>query len=294
MKWIRIRNTDCRKCTVADFSSNPVRNCISCKPWLVYGMVRNSWPSGSSLSFGPENPTPPPPLFNGNIWEYTMFFLHTTCYSSPKKKVPSVPSVPPVLVMATISKRSRNEDSILTSFSISKRNEPAYSRTCEANLAYSRTCEANLPYSTPYKDRSEANSVHSTNSKDRSGANYVNSTNWTDRSEAKSVYSTNSKERSGANSVYSINWKNRSEAKSVYSTNSKNRSGANSAYSRNRQDRSKKNNWIEVKGTEAVFLKLSWSPGGSNWFQGIDSASLCLGGPILARFLAPLDCSKAP
>jgi hypothetical protein len=32
-------------------------------------------------------------------------------------------------VMATISKRRRNETSILTSFSILKRNEPAYSRT---------------------------------------------------------------------------------------------------------------------------------------------------------------------
>jgi hypothetical protein len=98
--------------------------------------------------------------------------------------------------------------------------------------------------------------------KDQSGTKSVYSTNWTDRSEAKSVYSTNLKERSGANSVYSKNSKNQSEAKSVYSTNSKNRSGANSAYSRNRQDRSeKKLNWIEVKRTEAVFLKLLWSPG---------------------------------
>ncbi len=43
-----------------------------------------------------------------------------------------------VVVMATISKRRRNEASILASFSISKRNEPANSRTCkdrsEANL----------------------------------------------------------------------------------------------------------------------------------------------------------------
>ncbi len=39
----------------------------------------------------------------------------------------------------------------------------------------------------------------------------------------------------------------------------------------------KKTNWIEVKRTEAIFLKLLWSP--RNWFQGIDSASLCTGGP---------------
>ncbi len=53
---------------------------------------------------------------------------------------------------------------------------------------------------------------------------------------------------------------------------------------------------IEVKLTEAVFFKLIWSP-------GIDSKELippayALAGlyndPILARFLAPLDCSKAP
>jgi hypothetical protein len=60
--------------------------------------------------------------------------------------------------------------------------------------------------------------------------------------------------------------------------------------------KAKKTNWIEVKQTEAVFLKLLWSP-------GIDSKELippafALGGlhnnPIPARFLAPLDCSKAP
>jgi hypothetical protein len=48
-----------------------------------------------------------------------------------------------ILVMATISKRWRNEASILTSFSISKRNEPAYSRTCKDQS------EANPAYSTP-------------------------------------------------------------------------------------------------------------------------------------------------
>ncbi len=60
----------------------------------------------------------------------------------------------------------------------------------------------------------------------------------------------------------------------------------------------KKTNWIEVKRTEAVFLKLLWSPGGRKRFQGIVSDSLCPGGlnnnPIPARFLSPLDCSKAP
>ncbi len=46
------------------------------------------------------------------------------------------------IVMVTISKQRRNEASILSSFSISKRNEPAYSSTCkdriEANPAYSK------------------------------------------------------------------------------------------------------------------------------------------------------------
>jgi hypothetical protein len=90
--------------------------------------------------------------------------------------------------------------------------------------------------------------------------------------------------------------KNQSGANSVYSTNLKDRSEANSAYSRNRQDQSKKTNWIEVKQTEAVFLKLLWSP-------GIDSKELILpayalaglyNNPIPAQFLAPLDCSKVP
>ena len=58
----------------------------------------------------------------------------------------------------------------------------------------------------------------------------------------------------------------------------------------------KKTNWIEVKRTEAVFLKLLWSP-------GIDSKELIppafalvglYNNPIPAQFLAPLDCSKVP
>ncbi len=60
----------------------------------------------------------------------------------------------------------------------------------------------------------------------------------------------------------------------------------------------KKMNWIEVKRTEAVFLKLLWSP-------GIDSKELIppayalvglymYNNPIPARFLVPLDCSKVP
>jgi hypothetical protein len=165
--------------------------------------------------------------------------------------------------MATISKRWWNEALISTSFSILKQNEPAYFRTC--------------------KDSSEAKSVYSTNLKERSGANSVYSTNWTDPGEAKSVNSTNSKERC--------------EAKSDYSTNLKNQSGANSAYSRNRQDRSeKKTNWIEVKRTEAVFLKLLWSPGID--FKELIPPAYALAGlynnPVPARFLAPLDCLKAP
>ncbi len=70
----------------------------------------------------------------------------------------------------------------------------------------------------------------------------------------------------------------------------------NLVYSKNRQDQSeKKKNWNKVKRTEVVFLKLLWSP-------GVDSMVLippthALAGlynnPIPARFLAPLDCSKA-
>jgi hypothetical protein len=73
--------------------------------------------------------------------------------------------------MATISKRRRNEASILASF-LNRR---------ETNRLI------------PELVKIEANSIYSTNSKDRSGANSVYSTNWKDQSEAKSVYSSNSK-----------------------------------------------------------------------------------------------------
>jgi hypothetical protein len=57
----------------------------------------------------------------------------------------------------------------------------------------------------------------------------------------------------------------------------------------------KKTKWSEVKRTEAVFLKLLWSP-------GIDSKELIPPAYALAGLynnpipysLAPLDCSKAP
>jgi hypothetical protein len=58
----------------------------------------------------------------------------------------------------------------------------------------------------------------------------------------------------------------------------------------------KKTNWIEVKRTEAVFLKLLWSPG-INSKELIPPAYVLAGlynNPIPARFLAPLDCSKVP
>jgi hypothetical protein len=86
----------------------------------------------------------------------------------------------------------------------------------------------------------------------------------------------------------------------------------------------KKMNWIKVKRTEAVFLKLLWSPGINskelippayalvgqslyflmfikprNRFQGMNSAGLCsLAGrydnPIPPWFLAPIDSLKIP
>ncbi len=111
--------------------------------------------------------------------------------------------------MSTLSKRRRNEASILASFSISKRNEPVYSRTC--------------------KDRSE-------------------------------------------NPAYST------QANSVYSTNSKDRSGANSASCRNRQDRSEKNKLDRSKTNRGGIFKTFTKP--RNLIQGIDSASLCPGGPV--------------
>jgi hypothetical protein len=54
-----------------------------------------------------------------------------SCQSSPPLSPPPTQPVMSPLVISTISKRRMNEASILASFSISKRNEPAYSRTCK-------------------------------------------------------------------------------------------------------------------------------------------------------------------
>jgi hypothetical protein len=67
-------------------------------------------------------------------------------------------------------------------------------------------------------------------------------------------------------------------------------------YSRNRQDRSEKNELDLSKTNRGGILKTFMEP--RNRFKGIDSAAYALAGlynnPIPARFLAPLDCSKAP
>ncbi len=70
----------------------------------------------------------------------------------------------------------------------------------------------------------------------------------------------------------------RSEAKSVYSTNSKEQREANSAYSRNRQDPSEKNELDRSKTNRGGIFKTFMEP--RNRFQGIDSTSLCPGGPV--------------
>jgi hypothetical protein len=70
----------------------------------------------------------------------------------------------------------------------------------------------------------------------------------------------------------------------------------NSAYSRNRQDRSDKNELDRSKTKRCGYLKLLWSPG-INFKELIPPAYALVGlynNPIPARFLAPLDCSKAP
>ncbi len=178
--------------------------------------------------------------------------------------------------MAMISKRWRNEALILTSFSISKRNEPADFRICKD------PSEANPAYFTNWTGRSEAKSVYSTNSKERCGANSIYSTNWTDRSKAKSVNSTNLK-----------GW---CEAKSDYYTNLKNQSAANSAFFRNRQDWSEKNELDWSKTNRGGILKLLWSPGidSKEFIPPAYALAGLYNNPIPDRFLALLDCSKAP
>jgi len=96
--------------------------------------------------------------------------------------------------------------------------------------------------------------------------------------------------------AYSRSSKDRSEANHAYSTPSKVEAKRTLFIPQIAKSEAKKTNWIEVKRTEAVFLKLFWSP-------GIDSKELILPAYALAglynnlipaRFLTPLDCSKAP
>jgi hypothetical protein len=118
------------------------------------------------------------------------------------------------------------------------------------------------------------------------------------------------KERSGANSVYSTNWTDRSEAKSVIPQIQKNEAKRSLFIPQIRKIEAertrlipeigkieaKKTNWIEVKRTEAVFLKLLWSPG-INSKELIPPAYALAGmynNPIPARFQAPFDCPKVP
>jgi hypothetical protein len=50
-----------------------------------------------------------------------------------------------------------------------------------------------------------------------------------------------------------------------------------------------KTNWIEVKRTEAVFLKLLWSPGidSKEWIPPASALGVLYNNPITTRFLAP-------
>ncbi len=60
--------------------------------------------------------------------------------------------------------------------------------------------------------------------------------------------------------------------------------------------KAKKTNWIEVKQTGAVFLKLLWSPGidSKELIPPIYALASLYNNPIPAQFLALLDCSKVP
>ncbi len=146
--------------------------------------------------------------------------------------------------MATILKRRQNEASILSSFSISKRNEPAYSRTCKDRS------EVNPAYSTPQKDQSELCLLYKLQRAKRSEVCLFHKF---EKSQQRELCLFHKLERSKQSQVCLLHKLQR--AKSVYSTNC--------------NERSKKTNWIEVKQTEVVFLKLLWSP-------GIDSKELIL------------------
>ncbi len=81
---------------------------------------------------------------NEELSEDFMFVMEEDPEMYAVAGLPPPPLCPSPLVMARISKQRQNKASILTSFLISKRNEPSYSRTCQDRS------EAYPAYSTPF------------------------------------------------------------------------------------------------------------------------------------------------
>ncbi len=200
--------------------------------------------------------------------------------------------------MATISKRRWNEASILTSFSISKWIEPAYSWTCKDwslfyTLERSKRSEFCLFHKFERSKRSELCLFHKLDRSKRSEVCLFHKFKRMKRSELCLFHKLYRSKRSEVCLFPKCERTERSEVCLFHKFEKS--SGANSAYSRNRQDRSENNELDRSKTNRGGILKLM-EP--RNRFQGIDSASLCPGGPVQQPYSSsvpnPLDCSKAP
>ncbi len=188
-----------------------------------------------------------------------------------------------MLVMATISKQRRSEASILTSFSISKRNESAYSRTCKDR---SKPC---LFYTLERLKWSEFCLFHKFDRSKRSELCLFHKLDRSKQSEVCLFHKLERTKRSKHCLFHKLDISKRREVCLFHKLERTKRSKvckfhfffwseANSAFSRKRQDRSEKNKLDWSKANRGGILKTFMES--RNRFQGIDSASLCPGGPV--------------
>jgi hypothetical protein len=173
--------------------------------------------------------------------------------------------------MATISKRRRNEASILTSFSLSKPNEPAYSRTCKDRskknllILHLRKIKAKQILFIPQIRKIEAEQTL-----------FIPQIGQIEVKRTLFIPQIGKIEAQRSLFIPQIRKIEVERTRLIPEIG---------------KIEAKKTNWIEV-----VFLKLLWSPGINS--KKLIPPAFALGGlynnPIPVRFLAPLDCSKAP
>ncbi len=154
--------------------------------------------------------------------------------------------------MATISKRRRNEASILTSFSISKRIRPAYSRTCKDRSEF---C---LFHKFERLKQSELCLFHKLDRSKRMEVCLFHKFERTKQSELCLFHKLDRSKQSKVCLFHKFKRTKRSEVCLFHKF--EHRSGANSAYSRNRQDRNEKNKLDRSKTNRGNIFKTFMEP----------------------------------